>query len=217
MAKTDIIITEFDDDINFYYEWLPLEEDLQLKILILTSVLAENNLAYRGSLSTMCTWLGISSCSINNGKIKQALEVLQDKKLINYYKDGRTYVIAITNAGMKNKDVLRVRRAWINAFKSYKSDISIGWLQLVKVFVYICSRAIRQKEQLIITRNEVAEALEISPTTVGNALKCITRCNLDGITFQKEVEKERIKDNSGQTIAIFNKGTSITIGYNWRD
>ena len=204
IAKTDIILTEFEDDISIYYEWLPLE-DLQLKILILTSVLAENNLAYRGSLSTMCNWLGISSCSNNNSKIKQSLEALQDKRLINYYKDGRTYVIAITNAGMKNKDVLRVRKAWINAFKAYKSDISIGWLQLVKVFVYICSRAIRQKEQLIITRNEVAEALGI------------TRCNLDGITFQKEVEKERIKDKSGQTIAIFNKGTSITIGYNWRD
>lgn len=216
MAKADIIISENEDDIEFCYEWLPLE-DLPLKILILTSVLAENNLAYRGNLATMCDWLGISSCAVNNSKIKKALEVLQDKKHINYYKDGRTYVIAITNAGMKNKDILKVRKAWLNAFKSYKSDISVGWLQLVKVFVYVCSRFVSAKGQLIITRNEIAEALGISANTAGNALKCITRCKLDGISFQKDIEKEVLKDKSGHIIQIWNKGTSITIGYNWSD
>ncbi|MBQ9792123.1 MAG: hypothetical protein IJW32_00040 [Clostridia bacterium] len=212
--ETLTIVGEYADNIDFYYEWLRLEK-IQLELLILTSVLAENNLAYRGTLATMCEWLGRGASAKNNKIIKEALEILQNKKFINYYKEGNTYVIAITNAGMKTKDILRVRKVWINTFKKYKSDVSVSWLQLVRVFVYICATSLRVKGTLIIKQNDVAEALKVSTSTVGKALKCIAQCDLDGIYFKKDIAKEVLKDFCGNTIAVINTGTSITIGYNW--
>lgn len=40
-------------EIEFHREWMGTE-DYELKILMLVSLLAENNLAFRGSLKTMC-------------------------------------------------------------------------------------------------------------------------------------------------------------------
>ena len=50
----------FTDNINVSKQWLEDLVDYQIKILLLTSVLADNNLAFRGTLKTMCEWLGIT-------------------------------------------------------------------------------------------------------------------------------------------------------------
>lgn len=214
MAEKIIILSEFEDNIDFYYEWILLE-NLSLKVLILVSVLANNNLIYKGSLSEMCLWLGMKSNGTNNDKIKKALNILQNKKHINYYRNGRTYTIEIINAEIENKKILRIRKSWLNVLKSYKGDVSISWIQLVKVFIYICSKSVTLSGSLIVTRKEIANYLNISATTVGNALKCIAKCNFDGLLVEKQIEKEYIKNGRGQVLYALNIGINVTLYYKW--
>ena len=60
------------DIISISKDWVAIE-DYQFKILILTSVLAEKSLAYRGTLSNMCEWLGIANAPKNTKQISEAL------------------------------------------------------------------------------------------------------------------------------------------------
>ena len=101
------------------------------------SILAENNLAYRGTLKTMCEWLGIKSSSVNNKNILQAIESLNNKKLVIVNVEGRTYTLSITNQGLKNSKCRKVRKLWLTAIRNYNLDennqkidtqISIGWI-----------------------------------------------------------------------------------------
>ena len=77
-------------------------EDYELKILILTGILADNNLAYRGTLKCMCEWLGINSSANNNRNIKSAINSLVEKGYLFCNIDGRTYTLSISNKGMKD-------------------------------------------------------------------------------------------------------------------
>ena len=72
----------FTDNINISKQWIDDLKDYQIKVLLLTSVLADNNLAFRGTLKTMCEWLGIDSCTNNNKRIKQSLQNLSNNGYI---------------------------------------------------------------------------------------------------------------------------------------
>ena len=63
----------FTDTINISVEWLNLDK-LELKILVLVSV--SDNAEYKGNLTSICNWLGVSASSVNNGRIKEALNGL---------------------------------------------------------------------------------------------------------------------------------------------
>ena len=55
------------------YDWL-YRQDYQFKILALLSVLADNYLAYRGTLADMCEFLGVGcGNSRTNKKIREAI------------------------------------------------------------------------------------------------------------------------------------------------
>ena len=72
------------DSIIFFEEWLTAD-DYELKILVLTSVLAENNLAYRGTLADLRRWLGLSSSTPNNNNIKNALFQMPKSEKERFY------------------------------------------------------------------------------------------------------------------------------------
>ena len=189
------IIDMFTDNINVSRQWLDDLVDYQIKILLLTSVLADNNLAFRGTLKTMCEWLGIKSNTNNNKRIKQCLQNLSNNGYIFYKVEGRTHHVSISNKGLKNKQIYKVRKKWIEVFKKYcKEDkdktFSIDWIKVLRVFIYIY-----YSKDEIVTVQKIAQITNTSNQTVSNALKAILACNLKGLRIEKEIIKDSFYDN----------------------
>ena len=184
----------FTDNINVSKQWLDDLMDYQIKILLLTSVLADNNLAFRGTLKTMCEWLGIKSSGNNNKKIKQCLQNLSSNGYIFYKVEGRTHHVSISNKGLKNKQIYKVRKKWIEVFKKYckeskDKDFSIDWIKVLRVFIYIYY----SKDQ-IVTVQKIAQITNTSDQTVSNALKAILACDLKGVRIEKKIIKDSYYD-----------------------
>ena len=205
------ISQKFDiDSILFAYEWLelPTKKDCQLKILLLASILGENHLGFRGTLGTMREWLGIKQSYAINKQLEEAIDKLKEKEYILAEKEGRIYHISITNKGLKNKEIVKIRKQWITTCKNYKeniNDISIDWMHLLRVFVFLYGR----KEQNIITMQTIAKNLNISVETTRKALKVIEQCDLKGIKFIKNTIKQEVRNEEGKTYR--NLGTDIGI------
>lgn len=220
MIDNDFIDMFANDSFDFREDWLSVK-DYQLKILLLTSVLADNNLAYRGNLKTMCEWLGVTSAYKNNQKIKQAISELENNGLIFCKVEGRTYHLSISNKGMKSKRIIRLRKAWVNTFKEYNKDengkrinnsISIDWIKILKVFIYLFNNPYGD----IFTMKQLAEHFSISVETATLAVNAIMQSELKGITSYKDTVKEEYKDSEGN-IVYRTVGTRLSIGYNFED
>ena len=194
MKEIDDLGTWFTDNINISKQWIDDLKDYQIKVLLLTSVLADNNLAFRGTLKTMCEWLGIKSSGNNNKKIKQCLQNLSNNGYIFYKVEGRTHHVSISNKGMKNKQIYKVRKKWIEVFKKYckenkDKDFSIDWIKVLRVFIYIY-----YSKDEIVTVQKIAQITNTSDQTVNNALKAILACNLKGLHIEKEIIKDSFYD-----------------------
>lgn len=198
-------IIEKESCFDFSDEWLQIE-DYELKILILTSILAENKLAYRGTITDICEWLGVKSYNRTNQKIKQAITSLQDNGYLFYKIDGRTYTLTISEKGMKQKQIVKIRKAWVSSFKAYKNDSnSVDWIKILKVFVYLYNR----KSNSIINITTIASDLKIGASTVSRAIKAICECELSGIRITKEIVKEKYKTD--KSVYYYNVGTDISV------
>ena len=211
MKEKDDLRTWFTDNINISKQWIDDLKDYQIKVLLLTSVLADNNLAFRGTLKTMCEWLGIKSCSNNNERIKQSLQNLSNNGYIFYKVEGRTHHVSISNKGMKSKQIYKVRKKWIEVFKKYckenkNKNFSIDWIKVLRVFIYLYY----QKGDEILTEQKIAQITSVSKQTVSNALKAILACNLKGIHIQKEVIKDSYYDD-GNIKQWITRGQKLSI------
>ena len=70
------------EEAEFEFEWLQRQK-YEFKILTLIAVLADNNLAYRGTLKDMCEFFGVKSGdSRNNANIKAAIQKLEADGLL---------------------------------------------------------------------------------------------------------------------------------------
>ena len=214
---------KYTDNIAISEEWLQQVQDYELKILLLTSILADNNLAFRGSLKVMCDWLGIQSNTNNNRTIKKSLQNLSDKGYIFYKREGRTYHVSITNKGLKDKKIYKIRKIWIEAFRKYNredgkivnKDISVDWIKILRVFIYIYYL----KPGELITYEKVAKITDTSIGTVEKALAAILSCDLKGLLIEKQIIREKYTDDDnnvcwktkGQDISVFVKFEEIVI------
>ena len=195
MKEKDDLRNWFTDNINISKQWIDDLKDYQIKVLLLTSVLADNNLAFRGTLKTMCEWLGIESCSNNNKRIKQSLLNLSNNGYIFYKVEGRIHHVSISNKGMKSKQIYKVRKKWIEVFKKYckenkNKNFSIDWIKVLRVFIYLYY----QKGDEILTEQKIAQITNTSDQTVSNALKAILACDLKGVRIEKKVIKDSYYD-----------------------
>lgn len=204
------------DCFDFYEDWLEVE-DFELKILMLVSVLGEYNLGYNGNLKDMCKWLGVTSNSTNNKKIKAAISCLDKKGLLICKKEGRRWLIGISDKGLKDTKVKSIRKCWIDTFKSYNKDnsnhrvdkcFSLDWINIVRVFVYLWG--VNTVDHLF-TMDDIANSLGISRDKVSKALKAIKDCN-GTCGYSLFTDKPIIKNNNGKYRAI---GTIINLGYDF--
>ena len=204
----------FKDNISISEEWLEEIQDYKLKILLLTSVLADNSLAFRGTLKTMCEWLGIRSCTVNNRKIKEALNNLADNGYIFYTVEGRTHHVSISNKGMKDRKIYRVRKIWIETFKNYNkfvdNTISIDWIKILRIFIYLYY----DRSGEIVTLGSLANVTNVSIETARKALIAIMACNLKGLNIEKMIIKDKYTDQNGN-VCWRTKGQDIRISFNF--
>lgn len=201
-----LIETLYNDCVPIYKDWLDTT-DYQLKILILTSILRENNLGFVGKISELCNFLNIGNSSVNSRKLKNAIIELEEQNYIFLNIEGKTYHISIRDKAYNDKDIVKVRKKWLKAIKDYKdSSISIDWIKIVRVFMYTYFNNNRTIQQ-----SNIAKDIDISTRSVSNALKCLCNIEFDGMTFQKRVNYSKY-DGIGYVC----KGTDIDYYINFK-
>ena len=208
----------FTNTINISAQWLNLDKQ-DLKILVLASL--SDNAEYKGNLKSICNWLGVSSCAVNNDRIKEALKSLSDNGYISYSVAGRTYTITINE--IKTDNIVPIRKKWIDEFMKYNKDEngkninknnSIDWIQILRVFAFLYHR----NNNDIITQAEIAEQINniISVSTISTAIEAIRNCHLQGIIFKAEAKRHKKTDESGNEI-YRTEGTEFSIMLNFED
>ena len=177
------------EEAEFEYEWLT-RQDYEFKLLALLAVLADSHLAYRGTLTDMCDFLGVASCnSRTNNKIKDAIDALETDGLLKKITDGRTFTLTLSKKAEKERRVIRIQKEWVMVAKNYanlpgKSE-SVGWMPLLKVWLYLIDCG---KSKTIVTTNKtIAEALGLSEGTVKNARAALTK-DIEAIVSKRKVE-----------------------------
>ena len=164
------------EEAEFEYEWLT-REDYQFKLLALLAVLADNHLAYRGTLADMCDFLGVGrSNSTTNKKIKAAIDTLEEDGLLKKIVDGRTFTLTLSKKAEKQRRVIRIQKEWVMVVKNYsempnKSE-SVDWEKVLRVWLFLLDRGNTSKT---ITNQQIADAIGMSKGTVDNARGALTK------------------------------------------
>lgn len=195
------------EEAEFEYEWLT-REDYEFKLLVLLAVLADSHLAYRGTLSDMCDFLGIASRnSRTNQKIRDAIDALETDGLLKKITDGRTFTLTLSKKAEKQRRVIRIQKEWVMVAKNYanlpnKSE-SVGWLPLLKVWLYLidCDNT----KNTIVTNKSIANALGLAEGTVKNARAALTN-DIEAI-----ISKRKLKYNPDRKQPFHCIGSEITM------
>lgn len=192
-------MTQTQNEAEFEFEWL-LRQKYEFKILTLIAVLADNNLAYRGTLKDMCEFFGVKpGDSRTNNQIKAAITKLEADGLLKQIVDGRTFTLTLSKKGEQRKRVIRIQKEWVEIAKNYKSEEnSISWMNLLKVWLYL----IDNKKEVIKT-SAVAKELNLSKASVTRAKKALEK-DMHAIISKK---KAKIAENGWYCCL----GSSITL------
>ena len=164
------------DEAEFDYEWLT-RADYQFKLLALLAVLADSNLAYRGTLAEMCGFLGVASSNYRtNAKIKDAIDALEKDGLLKKIIDGRTFTLTLSKKAEKQRRVIRIQKEWVMVAKNYSKlpnkSVSVDWTPLLKVWLFLLDRG---NSRETITNRQIASALGLTEGTVKNARGALTK------------------------------------------
>ena len=198
-TKTQLLYANLqDDEAGFEKEWLKLEK-YNFKLLTLVAVLAQNHLAYRGTVAEMCDYLGIDNQTKNRRAITTAIAQLEEKGMVKTILDNnKVYTITLSVKAEKKKDVIVIQKKWIEMVQGLKSR-GVSWDNVLRVWLYLIAN-----EEEIITSKKIAADLGISERKVARikdvlvndlkAIKCQDRYKkISGANFTK----------LGQTIDTF--------------
>lgn len=178
-----------EEKIEFFTEWLSLDK-YPFKILAITSILADNQRAYRGTLNQFCESLSIQPSSGNKSKIKETLVFLAENNYIKLVIDNQIYTISLAAAAANNPEVITIKKAWYQLIRNNSGKES--WGNTLKVFLHL----IDFSDDNITTYKEIGKALNISKSTVERCVKII--CSIDFVDFeiQKTVVSKKQQDGS---------------------
>lgn len=172
-------ITEFEK------EWLQMEK-YDFKILTLVAVMANEHAAYRGTITHMCQFLGVSSRNSSTTRaIKQSIQNLVDKEYILMIQQGKTYTLTLSTKVEKKRNIIRIQTKWIEIVKATKFGVS--WDNILRVWLYLIDN-----KELLITNRMIADHLCLSESTVEKiknvlvdkieAIKCVNKYRKVGET-----------------------------------
>ena len=155
--------------------------------MALLAVLADSHLAYRGTLTYMCDFLGVkSSDSTTDKKISNAIDALEKDGLLKKIIDGRTFTLTLSKKAEKQRRVIRIQKEWVMVAKNYSKlpnkCVSVDWMPLLKVWLFLLDRGSTAKT---ITSKQIAAALGMTEGTVKNARRALTK-DIEAIISQKK-------------------------------
>ena len=186
-----------DDEAGFEKEWLKLEK-YNFKLLTLVAVLAQNHLAYRGTVAEMCDYLGINNQTKNRRAITTAIAQLEEKGMVKTILDNnKVYTITLSVKAEKKKDVIVIQKKWIEMVQGLTTGVT--WDNVLRVWLYLIAN-----EEEIITSKKIAADLGMSKSMV-DRIKIILVSDLKAIKCQNRAKKisEGNFQKLGQTIDTF--------------
>lgn len=185
------------EEAGFEKEWLTLEK-YNFKLLTLVSVLAQNHLAYRGTVADMCQYLGVANQTKNRKAITEAIAHLEGKGMVKTMLDGKIYTVTLSVKAEKKKDVIVIQKKWIEMVQDIKTK-GVTWDNVLRVWLYLIAN-----EEEIITSKKIAEDLQMNEKMV-KRIKTVLVNDLQAIKCRNRAQK--LPDNSfrrlGQTIDTF--------------
>ena len=196
-TKSELLYAHLqDDEAGFEKEWLKLEK-YNFKLLTLVAVLAQNHLAYRGTVAEMCDYLGINNQTKNRKAITTAIAQLEKKGMIKTILDGKVYTITLSVKAEKKKDVIVIQKKWIEMVQGLTTGVT--WDNVLRVWLYLIAN-----EEEIITSKKIAADLGISERKVAR-IKDVLVNDLKAIKCQDRYKKTSGANFTklGQTIDTF--------------
>ena len=197
-TKTQLLYANLqDDEAGFEKEWLKLEK-YNFKLLTLVAVLAQNHLAYRGTVAEMCDYLGIDNQTKNRRAITTAIAQLEEKGMVKTILDNnKVYTITLSVKAEKKKDVIVIQKKWIEMVQGLTTGVT--WDNVLRVWLYLIAN-----EEEIITSKKIAADLGMSKSMV-DRIKIILVNDLKAIKCQNRAKKisEGNFQKLGQTIDTF--------------
>ena len=157
--------------------------------MALLAVLADNHLAYRGTLADMCDFLGVGrSNSRTNQKIRDAIDALEKDGLLKKITDGRTFTLTLSKKAEKQRRVIRIQKEWVMVAKNYSKmpnkSVSVDWMPLLKVWLFLLDRGNTNDP---ISNRQIAAALCMTEGTVKNARAALTN-DIEAIVSERKYE-----------------------------
>ena len=197
-TKTQLLYANLqDDEAGFEKEWLKLEK-YNFKLLTLVAVLAQNHLAYRGTVAEMCDYLGVDNQTKNRRAITTAIAQLEEKGMVKTILDNnKVYTITLSVKAEKKKDVIVIQKKWIEMVQGLTTGVA--WDNVLRVWLYLIAN-----EEEIITSKKIAADLGMSKSMV-DRIKIILVSDLKAIKCQNRAKKisEGNFQKLGQTIDTF--------------
>lgn len=184
-------------------EWISIES-YKFKILVMIAILAENHLAYRGKLKDMCEYLGISNCSKNTTKLKQAIQELAQENYLHYLIDGYTWTLTLTEYAEQERHIIRIKKSWVKGIQAYKAEKdanAVRWDKILKTLMYIWTAP------ETVTYYMISDGTGLSESTVRKAIIALENLDIDDFEFNRKIR--RLKNKSGQSYCV---GQNMTIG-----
>ena len=197
-TKSELLYAHLqDDEAGFEKEWLKLEK-YNFKLLTLVAVLAQNHLAYRGTVAEMCDYLGIDNQTKNRRAITTAIAQLEEKGMVKTILDNnKVYTITLSVKAEKKKDVIVIQKKWIEMVQGLTTGVT--WDNVLRVWLYLIAN-----EEEIITSKKIAADLGMNKSMV-DRIKIVLVSDLKAIKCQNRAKKisEGNFQKLGQTIDTF--------------
>lgn len=171
------------------------------------AVLAENHLAYRGKLSDMCNFLGVTSQTTNTKKIKTAIAELEKDGEIKVIKDGYTWTLTLSSKAESKRYIIEIQAAWIDTIKNYKcpSETATEWTNILKVLLFLITDHTEVKRYA-----SIGKQLKISTNNVKNAVLALDNIKLPQGLFERKLAWKKIDNDSFKII-----GQRFQVEYSW--
>ena len=185
-------------------------EGLEFQILLMVHLLANENLAYRGTLKEINDALGYNGRDTRrNRRIKEAINKLEEKGLIKtiYDGSGRGQIITLTLSKRAGQfEIIRVQTKWIKQIKeilSKEGHVSVNWITVLRVLLVVIYYAVERgyafapepipysMSHEIFTNSIIGNHLNISASTVSKCMRVIREADIIK-TFR--VFDDRIED-----------------------
>ena len=168
---------------KFYRAWLPLTKT-RFRIM---AMLADKG-KFSGNLSDMCRYFSVTPQTKTRDKIKEGIMACQSDGLITVNQKGQKWELEIIP--QNEETAITINAEWfVNLRNRAKSENSISWEALLKVFLWIYAN----DPDIIVTNDWIA-----IDTGLSTAVICLAKDILFdefGAITKKRISKKVVKDD----------------------